>query len=141
MKRLFCTLILTSIFTSYAQEPRLMFSSRHMEGKENGSAINSIDFSPDQRFIATGARDGMVKVWDIKTAKLIYDILASDYSASGWFSKEGKYLITGEEGQPALREISTGNLKLKLPLPGDGFYNIIKSATGKYFTTYSNVSP
>ena len=140
MKKCLVLLLLPALHIQ-AQEPRLMLSTAHLDSKENEAAVNSVSFSTDQRFLATAARDGLVKIWDIKSGRLIYDLTASEYSASGVFSKEGKFLISAESGTPSIWTIANGKLKYKLKLDPDNFYKISPSETGKYFAAINNAGP
>ncbi len=57
---------------------------------------NSIDFSPDNNFLASGSEDGIIRIWNIKHGKLAEKINIHDSSAVDKviFTKSGNKLIT-----------------------------------------------
>lgn len=70
----------------------MLFSSLFSEDplKEGDLYIRSVCFSPDNRYLAAGAEDKTVKIWDIKEKRLRHtfsghdlDIYSLDYSRCG----------------------------------------------------------
>eukprot|EP00741_Cyanophora_paradoxa_P017089 tig00020952_g16506.t1 len=65
------------------------------EGKED-SYVRAVCFSPDNRFLAAGAEDRIVKVWDIENRRLRYAFTGHEldiYSLD--FSRDGRFLVSG----------------------------------------------
>lgn len=54
--------------------------------------INSIDVSPDGKWIATGAQDYTVKVWSVKTQQLAHSFLFDDQVSDVCFSPDSKLI-------------------------------------------------
>ena len=57
--------------------------------------VYSIDFSPDGRWVATGGIEGIARIWDTQTAKLLYSFVdRPSYTLDVKFSADGNYLFT-----------------------------------------------
>lgn len=84
--------------------------------------------SADGRWLATGAHDGLAKIWDVQTGKLVHTL----DSASGlvWalaFSPDSKILATGS-GQVTLWNVESGKAVHSFPLPRQAnFEPIVRS--------------
>jgi len=64
--------------------------------KDGDLYIRSVCFSPCGRFLATGAEDRIVRVWDIKKKQILYNWEGHDqdiYSLD--WSKDGKTIVSG----------------------------------------------
>jgi WD40 repeat protein len=62
-----------------------------MSGFDGGA-----DLSPDNRYIATGCGDGLIRIWDLSTGKEVYKF--SEYCDRSWgvsWSPDGKYILCG----------------------------------------------
>jgi WD40 repeat protein len=64
--------------------------------KAYANSIWCLDFSPDGGTLASGSTDGIVRLWDVKTGKLLDKLVAHQ----GWvlsvaFSPDGKTLVSG----------------------------------------------
>ncbi|NER52892.1 MAG: hypothetical protein F6J92_40900 [Symploca sp. SIO1A3] len=64
--------------------------------------INSLRFTPDGKYFATGGMDGTVKVWDFQGRQVSeYDLQADVFGLS--FSADGKNLVaSGYDGTAKL---------------------------------------
>ena len=70
-------------------EQRLMLRA-HFNGAD------SVSFSPDGHLLATGGRDHLVKIWDVRTAQLVKSIEAHERPVlSVAFSPDGRWLASG----------------------------------------------
>lgn len=76
----------------------------HMHG------VNSIDFSPDERWLVSGSEEGSFKIWEVSTGKLY-----KDFSDPGnaivrvRFSPDGKFVAVAGKNEPLkIWEISSG---------------------------------
>ena len=91
MKKLtsFVLIILLYSLFSYAQiEPVIQM--------EHSSSVESVAFSPDGKFIASGSYDKTIKLWNVKTGKLIYTLKGHrDSVLSVAFSPDGKFIASG----------------------------------------------
>src|SRR5439155_1091270 len=61
---LMCYLPMASSSQSWAQEPRLRDT---LTG--HADSVMSVAYSPDGETLASGARDGTIKLWDVKAGK------------------------------------------------------------------------
>lgn len=74
-------LIVTQV---HGQRPKIVLPIGHSD------AVSTCIFSPDNKLIVTGARDGTSKIWEIATGRLLYTLQGTlDY-----FTSDGKYIIT-----------------------------------------------
>jgi WD40 repeat protein len=72
-------------------------ASRQKIGQLNdGSKVNSVAFSPDGTFLATGDDTGNVELWNVTTGRRVatFDDRSSVYSVA--FSPNGRTLATGD---------------------------------------------
>jgi WD40 repeat protein len=102
-------------------------------------AATSAAFSPDGTRIVTASADGVARLWEAPTGKLIASFIAYDkaiYSAR--FSPDGSRIITGASDQAAhIWDVATGNEIMKLG-GHDGFVTAASfSADGKRIVTAS----
>ena len=64
-----------------------------LEGHTNG--VNTICFSPDEKYLLSGSRDNTVKLWDKEIGKEILNVEANFKSIKSiCFSKDGNNFIT-----------------------------------------------
>jgi WD40 repeat protein len=42
--------------------------------KEHSSKVNSVQFSPDSRWAASGADDGSLKIWELSSGKVLFNV-------------------------------------------------------------------
>ena len=79
-----------------------------MKGHKN--SVNSIAFSPDGKYLASGSGDETVKLWSMDTQKevaMLQGHSSSVYSVA--FSANGKYLASGS-GDQTVKLWSMNNL-------------------------------
>ena len=93
--------------------------------------VPGVEFSPDGRTIASTGKDGMIRLWDSRTAKLLQVWEGQDPRQAGQtvaFSPDGRWLASGnyENDQVLVRSLDDGRRLLTL---GDGRANSIGTWT------------
>ena len=80
--------------------------------KGHANYVNSVSFSRDGKYIASGSNDNTVKLWSVSTGNLIKEFKGHANSVrSVSFSRDGKYIASGSDDKTVkLWSISTGNL-------------------------------
>ncbi|KAF8737166.1 WD40 repeat-like protein, partial [Rhizoctonia solani] len=60
--------------------------------------VNSVAFSPDGERIAFGCRDGRIRMWDLQTLVLVFNLPVSQYQYGGidslTFSPDGRFIVS-----------------------------------------------
>ncbi len=88
-------------------ERRKAISGGHYSDYIDG--VTSVNFSPDGKYLVTGAADKTAKLWEVATGLEIRTFKKhSKRVHSVAFSSDGKYLITGSGDSPVLWDVETG---------------------------------
>jgi WD40 repeat protein len=91
------------------REPKLRAKLR-----EHAGAAYSLSFSPDGKTLASGSRDGTVKLWDVASGKLAATL--QGHPGSVWalaFSPDGRVLVAGSgRFDPKRQQYVSGELKV-----------------------------
>ncbi len=109
------------------------------------NTVNSVEFSPDGKYILTASNDNTARVSDTVTGKEVFTIKHNESVNRAEFSPDGKYILTASDDKTArVSDAVTG--KEVLTLNNDrSVYTAKFSPNGKYIvtTTYTNdkVSP
>ncbi len=101
--------------------------------------INTVSFSPDSKILASGSRDTTIKLWDVKTGKLIRTIKHSGSIVSVSFSPDGKTLASGSgDNTIKLWNVNTGKEIKTLNKQGKYGFSISFSPDGKTLASGSD---
>jgi WD40 repeat protein/serine/threonine protein kinase len=79
------------------------------------SAVLSVAFSPNGRWIAAGGQDGVVKVWDAATGREVHSFRAHQHNVWGLaFSPDGRRVGTASDGSVKVWDAETGQERFTL---------------------------
>ena len=102
----------------------------------HNSKVNSVAFSPDGKFLATGIL-GNTTVFNLETGNKVKEFEHNRDVNSVSFSPDGKFLATGSDDNTArIFNVETGN-KVKEFGHAGGVYSVAFSPDGKYLATGS----
>ncbi|HYW74101.1 MAG TPA: protein kinase, partial [Pyrinomonadaceae bacterium] len=108
-------------------------SHRFFSNLRHNSYINSVAFSPDGKWLATGSDDGTVKLWDVGAGQELLTL--KGHSGLVWsvaFSPDGKRLATASYDRTVkLWEAQTGQELATLKGHADNVYSVAFSPDGK----------
>ena len=111
MKKLFLVLIIITNILS-AIEMKSIFNEiketketkEEISGKEvktlrgHSDDVNSLSYSPDGKYLASGSWDNTIKIWDVLTGERVKTLGGHIYSVNSvCYSPDGKYLASGRD--------------------------------------------
>lgn len=107
--------------------------------KGHGAEITSLHFAfyKNQPFIASGSEDKSVKVWDMRTFKLVKSIIAHEWTVNHVeLSFDLKYVASaGKDGQAFIWDINTGEKVASVKSNGEAFKCISLSEKNEFVAT------
>lgn len=107
---IFCLVLITSPVSAQPQQFEMQIQLGHT------SDINSITFSPDYEYLASGGEDGLIKIWNANTGRVIRTIKAHHSPITTVkFSPERRFILSvSESGEILIWNIETGKLQAKM---------------------------
>jgi len=109
---------------------------KRIEGFDKG--LQALSFSPDGKYLVTGARDTKASLWKIPSGDIAKTFEGHKYWVShASFSPDGKYLLTGTADEFILWDVVAGG-KIKSSIAaGQGLASVVFSPDGKVIATTS----
>ena len=114
--------------------PEVVFNVGH------SASIESIAYSPDGAYIASGSEDNTIKLWEVETGRLLRTLRGHNRDVNSiCYSPDGKYIASGSnDNRIKLWEVKTGECVKTL----GGFIGYVNSVCyspdGKYIASGSN---
>ncbi|MFH1137461.1 MAG: SUMF1/EgtB/PvdO family nonheme iron enzyme, partial [Pseudomonadota bacterium] len=96
------------------------------------SAVNSVGFSPDGRFLAGGDADGTIRIWDLAGGE-VKDVFSGHSGAvnSVAFSPDGRFLAGGDDnGAIRIWDLASGEVKAVFSGHADAVNSVVFSPDG-----------
>jgi WD40 repeat protein len=96
---------------------------RLLETLKNGAPLNAVAWTPDGRTVATGARDGRIRLWSLAAPQAPVRVL--DQGPGAWartvaFSPDGRLLLTSGGAAARIWDAASGALLHRLPTDRPG---------------------
>jgi WD40 repeat protein len=98
----------------------------------HSAALESVNFSPDGKYVASASDDGTARVWDAATGEEIARMTHDGYVASVAFRPDGKYVASGSGDNTArVWNAATGE-EIARMTHDDDVRDVVFSPDGKY---------
>jgi len=119
---------------SVMNNPEFVFNVGHAD------FIDSVCYSPDGKYIASGSDDKTVKIWEVETGRELRTLGGHSYDVNSvCYSPDGKYIASSSRDSIKLWEVATGECIKTLSGNNDN-YSLCYSPDGKYIASSSRDS-
>ena len=119
---------------SVMNNPEFVFNVGHAD------FIDSVCYSPDGKYIASGSDDKTVKIWEVETGRELRTLRGHSYDVNSvCYSPDGKYTASSSWDSIKLWEVATGECIKTLSGNNDN-YSLCYSPDGKYIASSSRDS-
>jgi len=88
---------LPSFEADRALRPPLLLMPRDIARFPHPQPVNALTLSPDARYLATAARDLVVRLFEISSGKLVRQLFPGEYTINLLFSDDGRFLLTAND--------------------------------------------
>ena len=118
---------------SVMNSPEFVFNVGH------AAWVNSVCYSPDGKYIASGSDDKTVKIWEVETGRELRTLRGHSYDVNSvCYSPDGKYIASGSDDKTIkIWEAETGRELRTLNGYADQVYSVCYSPDGKYVASGS----
>ncbi len=110
----------------------------HRIWQAHNGQVRTITFGPDDRILATGSHDGMVKLWDLEQDSLIWTNFHTGNVNRVTFAPDGRTLASGgDDAVIKIWDAQSGTLLQTLSIPGGPVYALAWSPDGSLIASGS----
>jgi len=78
--------------------------------KAHDGEINSVNFSPDARYLASGSQDGTIKLWNVENCTYVRTLMKKELVQTVTFSPDGKCIATEINNTIYFWDVNNGRL-------------------------------
>ncbi|NCS59334.1 MAG: protein kinase [Microcystis aeruginosa G11-04] len=104
----------------------------------HSDCLDSVAYSPDGRYLASGSRDNTIKIWEVATGKELRTLTGhSEIVFSVAYSPDGRYLASGSRDNTIkIWEVATGKVRTITGHSG-WVFSVAYSPDGRYLASGS----
>ncbi|MCA2513261.1 MAG: protein kinase, partial [Microcystis sp. M60BS1] len=124
-------------FISYLSSGSFLYLDKTLTG--HSGKVESVAYSPDGRYLASGSSDTTIKIWQVATGRELRT-LTGHYSfvRSVVYSPDGRYLASGSSDETIkIWEVATGTKLRTLTGHSNIVWSVVYSPDGRYLASGS----
>ena len=124
----------TSIFSENPND-----TVKRLKSHTGLGGVNSVDYSQNGKFLASGSDDGTIKIWEVPSGKLLHTLSAHLNGVNSvCFSPDGKLLASGgNDSTIKIWDITNFDVLSTLTIHNDEVQSVVFSPDGKHLTSGS----
>ena len=104
----------------------------------SGNYINSISYSPDGKYLASGGNDDTIKIWDVESEQCVKILLVHSWVNSVCYSPDGRYLASGGQNDTIKIWDVESEQCVKILLGRSSVTTVCYSPDGRYLASANN---